>query len=96
MRTVLRVLPLLLLACGVAGAYNVFADEPQLEAQARARACEQQAGAACKARLERLERTPFRQRYVFNRGGSRAQVDCQRSFIFAGDYDCGHPVVASP
>ena len=53
-------------------------------------------GAACKPRLASIERSPFRQRFVYSRGGAQVQVDCQRSFIFFGDYDCGRPVPAEP
>jgi hypothetical protein len=94
MRHLLKVLPLVALACAIAGAYNVYADQPQLEALARGRACET-AGTGCKARLARIERSAFRQRYVYGRSGSETQVDCQRSFIFVGDYDCGRPVPAT-
>jgi hypothetical protein len=94
MRRALRILPLIALACAAAGAYNVFADQPQLEGLARARACGP-VGQVCKARLARIERTPFRQRFVYSRGGADVQVDCQRSFIFVGDYDCAQPVPAA-
>jgi hypothetical protein len=80
------------LACvlfSVAGAYNVMADNADVEAMAQATACGD-GKAACKAQKTFMERTPIAQTFEFATGttGKRVSVRCARAFVLAGEYTC--------
>lgn len=86
-----RGLAIVAVACALAGAYNVFADNPGLESVARQEVCRGKPStnpSACRSRLSRLRRSPFTQSYVFTTGGTEVEVDCARSFVLVGGYQC--------
>ena len=86
-----RVLSLVAIACGLLAAYNVFADDPNLESVARQKSCpgnDSTNQASCRSRLLRLRRSPITQAYVFTAGGTEVQVDCTRAYLLLGGYNC--------
>jgi hypothetical protein len=76
----------LVLACivvSVAAMLNVFADNADVLANAKALGCPK---GACT--LTRMERTPFAQTFEFQSTHGVAVVKCARGAIFFGDYGC--------
>ncbi|MCC6555213.1 MAG: hypothetical protein IT372_19800 [Polyangiaceae bacterium] len=71
----------------VAAVYNVFADNAEVEQQARAVACGDQ-GASCSPQMTRMERTPFGQTFEFATAKRTVGVRCTRAFVLAGEYSC--------
>jgi hypothetical protein len=74
------------LACvvaSIAGLYNVFSDNADVEAKAKQIGCPRpQCG------LTRMERTPFAQTFEFQSTAGAIGVKCARSGIFFGEYSC--------
>jgi hypothetical protein len=86
-RTLLRILALMLIPIGIAAFYSVYRDEPGLDSAARRVVCGKDE-ARCKLRLAKLARTPFRRAFVYNGPDGPVQVDCRRSMGLIGDYSC--------
>jgi hypothetical protein len=88
MRWFFRALALVAIPCGIASFYNVYAEEPALEATAHKIACGAR-GPRCNARMTRQARMPWKRAYVFTAAADgRVQIDCKRAFVFVGDYTC--------
>lgn len=87
MRWLLRALALVAVPCGIAAFYNVYADEPGLDAAAQRVACGERAPHGS-TRMARQARTPFRRSYGFVVGGKPVDVDCVRTLALVGDYAC--------
>lgn len=82
------------LGATVGGLINVFADNTEIEAQARDVAC---GATPCSARITSMERTPFKQAFQLQVSartasetdpGNSVDVKCQRTRILFGDYVC--------
>ena len=71
----------------VAGAYNVMADNAEVEALAAEKACGDQ-GVGCRAQKTMIERTPIAQTFEFATPKRNVGVRCTRSAIFFGEYSC--------
>ena len=72
----------------VAGAYNVMADNAEVESLAQAAACGD-GKAACRPQKTLMERTPIAQSFEFATGnGKKVSVRCARAFVLVGDYAC--------
>jgi len=86
-RAVGRVVMLVAMAAGLAGAMNVFGDNSALQTRAAAEAC---AGgkAGCRADLARMMRSPFAQEFDYRVSGRTVTVRCTRSFWLVGAYAC--------
>jgi hypothetical protein len=67
----------------IAGLVNVFSDNADIVAMAKAMGC---TGPVCN--LTRMERNPFAQSFEFQSTAGTIAVKCARSRIFFGDYDC--------
>jgi len=76
------------------GLNNVFADNTEVEAQAREVAC---GATPCTARITAMERNPIKQAFQLqvsartageNAPGRSVAVKCQRAKILFGDYSC--------
>jgi hypothetical protein len=78
---------LVVMAAGLAGAYNVLSDNSALQSRAAAEAC---AGvkAPCRADLARLMRSPFAQEFDFRVGRQTVRIRCTRSLVLVGDQTC--------
>jgi hypothetical protein len=89
-----------LVVASILGAYNVFADNADVERMAQQVACDAvtppaktpRAGAApaaaCSAAKTMMERTPISQTFELAVGNKRVKVRCMRSFVLVGDYAC--------
>ena len=86
--TARRIFLALVIAATIAALVNTYGDHSAVERMARAVACGGRDGAACKARLTRIARTPFYQEYQFTDGHKAIAVRCTRSFYMVGDYSC--------
>jgi hypothetical protein len=71
----------------VAGAYNVMADNAEVEKLAAEKACGDQ-GAGCRAQKTEMERTPIAQTFAYSTPKRIVGVRCTRSLIFVGEYAC--------
>ncbi len=78
----------------IGGLNNVFSDNTEVEAQARAVAC---GSTPCTARITAMERNPIKQAFQLqvsgrtdgeNAPGRSVAVKCQRAKILFGDYAC--------
>ncbi|AKT41044.1 hypothetical protein [Chondromyces crocatus] len=75
----------------VSAAYNVLADNTEVEKAARAVACAEE-GPTCSTTLTRLARTPLGQSMTFtSRKGKTVDVCCVRSLVLVGEYACSIP-----
>ncbi|AUX43802.1 hypothetical protein SOCE26_052570 [Sorangium cellulosum] len=87
----------LCVAFSVSAVYNVLSDNAEVERMAALVACGEagaapapalRASEACKARMTRLERTPFGQTFEFTTAKRTVDVRCERAFVLAGEYGC--------
>ncbi|WP_437738496.1 hypothetical protein [Sorangium sp. So ce1335] len=77
-------------------AYNVFSDNADVERMAALVACGEEAGApegrrasdGCRARMTRLERTPFGQTFEFTTAKRTVDVRCERALVLVGEHRC--------
>lgn len=85
MRAIVRpILSLTLIVLSVLGLINVYADNSDVVAQAARLACEK-----CEPHLVQSGRSPISQALTFQTGpAALVAVECSRSFIFVGDYQC--------
>jgi hypothetical protein len=91
---------LLCVLISVGGAYNVLADNADVELLAQEIACggspTRPADAptvggtvgGCHAQKTRMERTPLAQTFDFATGKKQVTVRCARAAVLAGDYTC--------
>lgn len=86
-RAIGRVVMVLVLAAGVAGAHNVLGDNSAVLARAEAEAC---AGAKppCRASLARLLRSAFGQEIDYRVARQTVRIRCTRSLFLVGEYSC--------
>jgi hypothetical protein len=76
----------LFVAAGVGAAYNVMADNHDVEEMAKALAC---AGdPACKPQTTRMEKSPLGQSFSISTQKRAVDVRCVRALILAGAYSC--------
>ncbi len=77
----------------VSAAYNVMADNAEVEKLAVSVACSDNPATqkGCNAQTTRMERTPFAQSFTLHTTRRTVEVRCARAFIFAGDYACTIP-----
>ena len=76
----------LAIACivvSLAAMINVFGDNAEVEAKAKALACP---SGPCE--IARVDRTPFAQTYDFRTTPGTVTVRCARGAVFFGDYEC--------
>jgi hypothetical protein len=81
---------LLFLACilfTVTAAYNVMADNVEVEGMAAGVACGDEK-ANCRPQKTRMERTPFAQTFEFMAAKRKVEVRCVRTLVLIGDYAC--------
>jgi hypothetical protein len=77
---------LLAMACvvvSIAALLNVFADNDDVVAQAKARACPT---GPCD--MARMDRSPFAQTFAFRAQAGEVTVRCSRATVFFGAYSC--------
>jgi hypothetical protein len=87
---------LLCVLISVGGAYNVLADNADVEHLAQEIACggsptrpaDAPTAGGCHAQKTRMERTPLAQTFDFATGKKQVTVRCARAAILAGDYTC--------
>jgi hypothetical protein len=97
-RFVQLVLFALCVAFSVSAAINVFSDNAEVERIAALVACGEEGAAGaqerprasegCRARMTRLERTPFGHTFEFTTAKRTVDVRCERAFVLAGEYGC--------
>lgn len=88
----------LCVAFSASAVYNVFSDNADVERTAALVACGEDTAAGapegrrasdgCRARMTRLERTPFGQTFEFTTAKRTVDVRCERAFVLAGEYGC--------
>ncbi|WP_437642129.1 hypothetical protein [Sorangium sp. So ce854] len=88
----------LCVAFSASAVYNVFSDNADVERRAALVACGEDTAAGapegrrpsadCRARMTRLERTPFGQTFEFTTAKRTVDVRCERAFVLAGEHRC--------
>ena len=74
----------LLLVLTALGLHNVYADHTPVLEKAKAVACSN-----CKSiSLSQLSKSPIKHTYFLVTGGGTVVVECQRPYIFVGEYEC--------
>lgn len=81
------ILFLLCLVFSVSAAVNVLGDNAEVEAMAKAAACDGE-GPACHPQATRMERTPLAQSFDFTTAKRKVEVRCARSLFLVGKYSC--------
>jgi hypothetical protein len=77
--TARRIFLALVIAATIAGVVNTYGDHSAVERMAKGVACGGHDGAACKARLKSIARTPFYQEYQFTDGHKPIDGDAERA-----------------
>jgi len=78
-----KVLSALIILATIAGLYNVMADLPEVEVQAKELAC---GGADC-AKTQ-ANRWPWARGFTFQSKQGSVEVTCMRSLLLVGAYSC--------
>jgi hypothetical protein len=95
--TLRRIVTFLCIAGSIAAAYNVLADNGDVEKMAEGIACAEPvasakpasaAPGACKPQMTRMDRSPFAQTFEFATSKGTVGVRCARSAVLVGDYAC--------
>lgn len=76
----------LFVALGVAAAYNVLADNHDVEEMAKALACG--ADNPCRPQTTRMEKTPFGHSFSITTQKRAVDVRCVRALVLVGGYAC--------
>jgi hypothetical protein len=79
-RPAISILLLLLTALGL---HNVYADHTPVLEQAKSVACK-----SCNVSLSQLSKSPIKHTYFLATGSGTVVVECQRTYIFVGEYVC--------
>ncbi len=80
---------ILFLAASALGAYNVFADNTEVEHMAETAACAVPGGTQpCKPQKTYMARNPIGQTFEYQAGNKRVRIRCARAFVLAGAYSC--------
>ena len=70
----------------VTAAYNVMADNAEVQRLAEGVACGD--GVGCRAQMTRMERTPLAQTFAYATPKRNVDVRCARALVLVGEYHC--------
>ena len=82
-RFVRPLISLTLLTLTVLGLMNVYADHTEVAEMAKDVAC-----SGCEVRISQVAKTPISHTYHMTTRGKTVVINCQRTAIFFGEYEC--------